>query len=166
MEKKQPIRKNIRLPDYDYSEPGFYFVTICTAVRNRNVLCSIHTVGDAAFGVPQIRLTLAGTVVEKYIRNIDPVYSGAARVDEYAVMPDHVHLLIELCLQEDGSPRAATPTDIPRIVNTLKSLSSKSAGRQLWQRGYFDHIIRNDADLVETRQYIRNNPLNWILNKE
>ena len=164
MNKRHLSRKDTRLREYDYSRPGYYFITICTAVRNQNVLCSIQNVGDAALGVPRVTLTRNGEIVTQYIQNIDHTYR--AKVDRFAVMPDHIHLLIHILSPEDGSPRAATPTDIPRIINTLKSLSSKSVGYRLWQRGYYDHIIRSDADLSETRQYIQNNPLKWMLDKD
>ena len=163
-----PSRKQIRLREYDYSQPGYYFVTICTAVRGQNILCAIDPVGAAALGgPPRVALTPAGQAVRQLIGNIDRVYSHIA-VDTFVIMPDHVHLILVLPSPEGGSPRAATPTDsIPRVVNTLKGLAVKRTGiRSLWQRGYYEHVIRNDHDLAETRQYIQNNPLNWILGKK
>lgn len=163
-----PKRKQIRLQEYDYSQPGYYFVTICTAVRKQNILCAIDSVGAAALGsLPHVALTPAGQAVQQLIYNIDHVYSNIT-VDTFVIMPDHVHLILALSTPEGGSPRAATPTgSIPRVVNTLKGLAVKQAGiRSLWQRGYYEHVIRNDHDLAETRQYIQNNPLNWILGKE
>ncbi len=165
---ERPERKQIRLPEYDYSRPGYYFVTICTAVRNHDILCSIDSVGAAALGgPPHVALTPAGQVVQQLIYNIDRVYSHVT-VDTFAIMPDHVHLILALQIPEDGSPRAATPTNsIPRIVNTLKGLAVKQTGiRALWQRDYYEHVIRNATDLAETRQYIQNNPMKWTLNKD
>ena len=163
-----PKRKQIRLQEYDYSQPGYYFVTICTAVRKQNILCAIDSVGAAALGgPPHVALTPAGQAVRQLICNIDRVYSHVA-VDIFVIMPDHVHLILALLTPEGGPPRAAAPTDsIPQVINTLKGLAVKQTGiRSLWQRGYYEHVIRNDHDLAETRQYIQNNPLNWILGKE
>ena len=73
-------------------------------------------------------------------------------------MPDHVHLILVLGCQ-DEPPRAAVPTSLSRVINTVKSLATKRFGASLWQDEYYDHLIRNDADLAETRAYIQNNPL-------
>ena len=159
-------RPSLRLAGYDYRQPGYYFVTICTAVRNQNVLCQIHAVGGAALGAPMVVLTSEGMVVEQLLRNIDHVYHGSVRLDCYVIMPDHLHFIVELCAPESGSPRAATPTSLRNIVNTLKGLATKRIGRPIWQRDYFDHIIRTEADLTETRRYIENNPLRWSLEKD
>lgn len=160
-----PVRKETRLRECDYSQPGYYFVTICTAVRNQDILCSLDSVGAAALGgPPAVALTPAGQVVQQLICNIDRVYSFVA-VDTFVIMPDHVHLIVAIRSPKDGSPRAATPTiGIPQVVNALKGLAVKQTGmRSLWQRGYYEHVIRNDRDLDETRQYIQNNPLAWTL---
>ena len=82
-------------------------------------------------------------------------------------MPDHIHLILEICAQSSGPPRAAAPAvTLPGVLNTLKGLSSKTVGTRLWQRGYYEHVIRSDADLSETRQYLMNNPRKWMLDKE
>ena len=159
MDGQYPTRKHLRLKHYDYSQPGYYFVTVCTAIRNQNILCSIQNVGAAALGGPQVTLTAEGEIVDQYIQNIDRAYAGQVTVDHYVIMPDHIHFIIQIHSPENGSPRAATPTALPQIVNTLKSLSSKKIGRPIWQRGYYDHVIRSDSDLHETRAYIQNNPL-------
>ena len=146
-----------RLPGYDYTTPGYYFVTFNTKVRNQNILASIHDVGAAALGGPVVRLTAAGKIVHELIENINHVYLDVG-VDCYVIMPDHVHLILVLGCA-DGPPRAAVPTPLSRVVNTLKSLATKRYGEPLWQDEYYDHIIRNDTDLNEIRAYIQNNPL-------
>lgn len=138
-------------------------MTVCTQVRDQNILCSIDPVGAAALGGPQVTLTCAGKIVEQYILNIDAAYHGQVTLDQYIIMPDHIHLIIQICPPTGRPPRAAAPTALPNIINALKGLSSKKIGRPIWQRGYYEHIIRNDTDLAETRQYIQNNPLNWTL---
>ena len=201
-----PQRKRLRLRRYDYSRPGYYFVTVCTKLRGENVLC---TAGAAALGGPsavdagisegpRVTLTAIGEAVAQSIENINRVYAGRASVGCSVIMPDHIHLIIrihdtEILTEEaarmlhggaagktrnwgdgrpeeerdlgEGPPRAAAPTvALPKIINALKGLTSKKAGSPLWQRGYYEHIIRNDEDLQNTRQYIRDNPLKWLLN--
>lgn len=126
-----------RLPGYDYSTPGYYFVTFNTRWRNKNVLaysapCDDLTVGTAAFGGPVLPLTPAGKIVEQLIKNIDRVYPDV-RVDCYAIMPDHVHLLLALGGggNRDGPPRGAAPTPLSKVINALKSLAVKRCGYPL-----------------------------------
>lgn len=153
-----------RLSGYDYTTPGYYFITFNTRIRGKNILCTIHPVGTAALGGPKVSLTRAGLIVRELIENIPCVYSNA-RVDCYVIMPDHVHLILVLD-PDNEPPRAAAPTSIPKIINSLKSLATKRCGTPLWQDEYYDHVIRNDTDLDETRRYIQNNPLNRTLNKD
>jgi REP element-mobilizing transposase RayT len=161
------------MPKRDYAGPGWYFVTVCTAVRNQDILCSIEpsAVGGAALGDPHVTLTYAGQVVHRLICNIDHVYPNIS-VDTFVIMPDHIHLLLVIRAPKGnaggtgrGSPKAATPTvGIPQVINALKGLSTKQAGvGRLWQRNYYDHIIRDNDDLRQTREYIRHNPARYIL---
>ena len=146
-----------RLHGWDYTTPGYYFVTFNTKVRGQNILAVISPVGTAALGGPDVALTSAGRIVQGLIENIDRIYPNV-HVDCYTIMPDHVHLIIVLgCTDEP--PKAAAPTSLPKVINALKSLATKRCGVSLWQDEYYDHIIRNDADLAETRAYIQNNPL-------
>ncbi len=164
-----------RLKGYDYSSPGYYFVTFNTKVRQEDILCSISNyVGPAPLGgsshqhSPTISLTSAGNILQELIGNVDQVYCNA-HIDCYVIMPDHVHLLVYLSSLWNDPPRGAGPTGkaagLPQIINTLKSLASKRAGYSLWQEDYYDHIIRNDADLQAIREYIQNNPLQWVLDR-
>lgn len=148
-----------RLPEYDYATPGYYFVTFNTRVRGQDVLGRILPVAPAALGGHTVSLTPAGELVQKLIGNIPHVYPDV-QVDCFVIMPDHVHIIVVLGHQ-DGPPRAAgtTATSLGRVINAIKALSTKQYGQPLWQEGYYDHIIRNDLDLDETRQYIRDNPV-------
>jgi len=145
-----PQRKQNRLCDYDYSQNGAYFVTICTIDRKK-VLSEI--VGDDAHIVPKSY----GCVVEKYIRNVP-------EIEKYVIMPDHIHMIIRL---DNGSMWASTPTNVMNnvssIVRSIKILTTKEIGEAIFQRSYYDHVIRNQKDYDEIWQYIDNNPRKWLL---
>ena len=145
-----PYRKHNRLENFDYSKNGAYFITICVKDRKR-ILCDI--VGDDAHIVPK----KYGTIVEKYIRNV-------SEIKKYVIMPDHIHMIVQI---ENGSMRASTPTNrISNIVRSIKILATKEIGEPIFQRSYYDHIIRNQADYNEVWEYIDQNPAKWILKKE
>lgn len=91
---ERPQRKRLRLESYDYSQPGSYFITICTRERNQEVLCSIEpAVGAIINRPPRISLTPLGRIVDETIRAIPDHYPGIS-VDQYIIMPDHVHLIL------------------------------------------------------------------------
>ena len=149
-------RKQNRLSDYDYSQNGAYFVTICTQGR-RKILSEI--VGGG-FPVPKPY----GVVAEKYIRNVP-------EIEKYVIMPDHIHMIIRL---DNGSMWASTPTTgvgadahirprnkVSSIVRSIKILTTKEIGEAIFQRSYYDHVIRNQRDYDEIWQYIENNPRKW-----
>ena len=150
-----PKRKPNRLCEYDYSQNGAYFVTFCTQNRCR-ILSSI--VGDDAHIVPKPY----GIVAEKYIRNVP-------EIEKYVIMPDHIHMIIRL---DNGSMWASTPTDrkpqhnrISNIVRSIKTLVTKEIGKSIFQRSYYDHVIRNQQDYNEIWEYIENNPRKWTIEK-
>jgi len=153
-------RKNNRLIDFDYSAAGAYFVTIC-AKDHKSIFGRI-VVGDAALGVPHVQLSLYGEIVNDFINRI-PIANPNVNVPHYIIMPNHIHLILEIVDADKGTPRAASPTTttIPKIVNALKGLSTKKAGIPLWQRNYHDHIIRNQPAYDRIAQYIINNPITW-----
>ena len=168
----QPKRKQIRLADYDYSSPGSYFVTICTKDR-RNILSDI-AVGADALGGPCLTLTEIGQIVERYILSTGNI--AGLSVDQYVIMPNHIHLLLQIgetnAASEGGPPRASAPTgkngtsraSAPTLfdaVGALKRLVNREAGRNIWQRGYYEHVIRNEHDYREIWEYIENNPAKW-----
>jgi len=123
------------------------FITICVKDRKK-ILCDI--VGDDAHIVPK----KYGTIVEKYIRNV-------LQIKKCIIMPDHIHFIIEI---ENGSMRASTPTkNVSNIVRSIKTLATKEIGKPIWQRSYYDHIIRNQEDYNDIWEYIENNPAKWAL---
>ena len=164
--KERPVRKHIRLKGYDYSNAGYYFVTICVQ-DGHELLWAEEPVVGAAFGRPA--LSKAGLLIDAEIKKIESIYS-CVRIDNYVIMPNHVHMMIRLSTNRDmdrrvpvremgGRPKAA-PT-ISRIVNQFKGSVSKQLGYSIWQKLFHDYIIRNEADYQRIWQYIDNNPATW-----
>ena len=100
-----PKRKQIRLPDYDYSAPGAYFVTACT--HEKRCILSTITVGDGVLDVPCVRLSPYGKIVEETLREIVNTYSWLS-LDRYVIMPNHIHLLLRI--RGNGPSRTPAPT--------------------------------------------------------
>ena len=164
------IRKQNRLAGYDYSQPGAYFITVC--VKDRRCLLGTVVGADAHIGPhnetapvgadahigPSIVLSDTGKIVEKYTRSIP----GIA---EYTIMPNHVHMILRISAREvtQGPMWASAPTDsnIEKLMRSWKILITKELGQSIWQRSYYDHIIRDEQDYVTRAQYIMNNPAKW-----
>lgn len=152
-----PKRKPNRLCDYDYSQNGAYFVTICTQNRERIFWSACRGELCSPANIP---LSNIGIAVEREIKKLDTVYD-AIRVDKYCIMPDHIHLIIVIDTDENGRTQFA-PT-ISRAIKQFKGAVTKQVGRLIWQRSFYDHGIRNQRDYDEIWQYIENNPLKWAL---
>ncbi|MBQ9857653.1 MAG: transposase [Oscillospiraceae bacterium] len=154
-------RKNNRLSEYDYGSIGAYFITVC--VKDKQKILS-HIVGDGALDVPKVELTHIGKIVNKYIRSTNNIEN--VTVDKYVIMPNHIHILVSITA-DTRDVEAPSPTNklIPRVVSALKRLSNREIGYNIFQRSYYDHIIRNDADYIEKWNYIDNNPIKWEMNK-
>ncbi len=76
-------------------------------------------------------------------------------------MPDHVHLLVRINLPNGPAGCPAPTTSLPKVVGAFKSLCTRAAGHPIWQRGYYEHVIRNEADFLACAEYIQNNPAKW-----
>ena len=150
-----PARKPNRLPEYDYSVPGAYFITICT----QNRACIFWDAVGASIARPQtLPLSKWGMIADTAIRNI-PHHYPAVSVDTYVIMPNHIHLLLQIHTDADGRPLVA-PT-ISTVVQQLKGVITKQIGRSIWQKLFHDHIIRNEQDYLKIWEYIENNPARW-----
>ena len=150
-----PQRKPNRLPRFDYNTPGAYFITICVNERK----CIFWEGVGATIGRPQKPpLSAYGTMVETAIKNI-PEHYPAISVDHYAVMPNHIHLLLQIHTDTDGRPMVA-PT-ISTVIQQLKGVITKCIGQPVWQKLFHDHIIRNEQDYLKIWEYIDNNPAKW-----
>lgn len=172
--KDLPKRKSIRLPDYDYSQSGFYFITICT----QNMVCLFGQITDGT-----IKLNNAGQKMDECWRNI-PQHSPNIKLHSHIIMPNHLHGIIELVgaplvgahPSKTGQPRGIAPT-IGGIVGAFKSLSTNAYisgvnykgwppfSKKLWQRNYYEHVIRNEDSFREISEYIETNPIRWLENK-
>ena len=151
-----PKRKPNRLQCYDYSTSGAYFVTICTEKR-KHTLCTI--VGDG-FPVPKP----LGRIAEHWILQIPQKYPCVV-VDKYVVMPNHIHILLRIEVQNGtGNP---SPT-LGNIIGWYKYQVTKTSnwgsdhvGATVFQRSYHDHVIRGEQDYLKIWEYIDNNPARW-----
>lgn len=154
-----PKRKHPRLKNYDYSQNGCYFVTVC--VKDRKNLLGTIPVGRDAHIPPSVFPSNIGVIVDKYIKNIPSVYTGII-VDSYVIMPNHVHLLItiETADQGGGGMWASRPT-LHTVVRSFKTMVTKQIGHSIWQGSYYDRIIRDEKAYWEAWQYIDENPLKW-----
>jgi len=155
-----PKRKPNRLLEYDYSTPNAYFITICTHNKKNLFWTNVGAIIDRPKNVP---LTSHGKMVQSSIEDI-PKHYPSISVDHYVIMPNHVHLLLQINTDDDGRSMIA-PT-ISTAVRLMKGAVSKQAGFAVWQKGFYDHVIRNQQDYDEIWQYIENNPRKWAIQKQ
>ena len=180
-ENKFPQRKPTRLQDYDYSEHGAYFITICTQNR-KNILSTIN-VGEGSplpknipshiaylpqgqtneYGYLIPELSPYGKIVDAFITEIPNKYPEIS-VEHYVIMPNHVHLLMSIYKDSPNS----TPPTIDAVIGWLKYQTTKeinnlrnTIGEKVFQRSFYDHIVRNYEDYCEVRKYIHENPIKW-----
>lgn len=152
---KLPKRKRLRVEDLDYSAPGAYFITVCTA-KGEKILWS-YCRGELC-SPADTPLSHIGIIVNKELLKLNTVYA-ALRVDKYCIMPDHIHMILSIDTDADGRPQVA-PT-ISRVIQQFKGAVTKQAGRSVWQKSFYDHGIRNQQDYAEIGEYIENNPLKY-----
>jgi REP element-mobilizing transposase RayT len=150
-----PERKPNRLKEYDYSQAGAYFITVCVKDK-RKMFWSNAALNNILPG-EEIHLSNTGLVVETAINNISVVYPNV-RVDKYVVMPDHIHMILQITADNISGRTVCAPT-ISRIIKQMKEYVTKQTGECIWQKSLYDHIIRNDHDYREIWEYIDTNPL-------
>lgn len=147
-----PVRKPNRLHGFDYSSDGLYFITICTIERTEIFWNDINS----------FELSEYGLIAEEEIKKITDIYSGTVKIDRYAIMPNHIHLIIAVQNgnpDENGRPKVA-PT-VSRVIQQFKGIVTKRAGFNLWQKSFHDHIIRNRRDYELISKYVKENPYKW-----
>ncbi len=153
-----PKRKPNRLAEYDYSQNGAYFMTVCT--KNRK---PIFWDEDANVGANCVRpLSQIGIIVDDEIQKMNKTYPEI-KIDKYVIMPDHIHFIISI--QSEIGRTQFAPT-ISRTIKQFKGTISKQVGVSIWQKSYFDHIIRNRQDYDEIWKYIDQNPARWMIKNQ
>lgn len=160
----EPKRKINRLTEYDYAQSGAYFITICTHGRQKilwdsNTFTEVEDVG-ASIARPQHppALSEAGKIVEQCIFEIPTRYPHIS-VEKYAVMPNHVHLLLLVQNGQGGRPMVA-PT-VSTVIQQFKGVVSKRLSHPIWQKSFHDHIVRTEQGYSQIWQYIDTNPRLW-----
>jgi putative transposase len=202
---RRPKRRSIRLPGYDYSKPGAYFVSICTKDRK----CLFGDIVNR-----EMSLNAAGRMVEKWFGELENKFQDI-RCDEYIIMPNHFHAIIQnigvdpvgadlcvcpddLCVCPDGCrggpatektiPRKRmvdkhatgehTGSPLQRVIQWFKTMTTNEYIRgvkqngwlpfpgKLWQRNYYEHIIRNENEMARIQEYILNNLAQWATDRE
>jgi len=165
-------RRSIRLKEYDYSQPGAYFVTVCTW-RRENLF------GEVLDG--EVRLNERGRIVDECWNEI-PEHFPQVELDTFVVMPNHIHGIIVIKGNDDvgvGATHASplrkksgpTPKSLGAMVGSFKSavarrIQVKFGGTGIWQRNYYEHIIRDEKEWDLIRRYIESNPDNWEQDEE
>jgi REP element-mobilizing transposase RayT len=164
-------RRSIRLKEYDYTQPGAYFITLVTYQRS-------YLFGKIVNGV--IQLSPMGQIADEHWREI-PDHFPQAKLGTYVIMPNHVHGIIILKAPGRGTtvscPDLERPTtheqfqrpvagSIPTIIRSYKASVTYRIQKELnstgiWQRNYYEHIIRNDQDYNRIHRYIETNASNW-----
>ncbi len=167
-------RRSVRLPQYDYTRIGAYFVTICT--RDRECLLG-RAVGEA------IMLSRYGRIVEEEWQRTETLRENV-RLDAHVIMPNHIHGVV--VITQDMARHVPTPDEspirrfawpVPRslsaIVGSYKSAGTRrisrargTPGTSVWQVRFHERIIRNDDELTRARLYIANNPARWMDDRE
>ncbi|MCK4635541.1 MAG: transposase [Candidatus Moranbacteria bacterium] len=165
-------RKSIRLQNYDYSQNGYYFITICTK-NKENYFGKIKN--------QKMFLNKFGKIIKEYWLKIEEVHNFV-KLDKFVIMPNHIHGIIIIDKNDYynvGICQWQTPTEqqnikninlpkksIPSLINHFKGAVKKLANKNnyenfTWQRNYYEHIIRNEKSLVKIQEYIICNPATW-----
>ena len=147
---KHYFRQSARLKNYDYSKGGAYFITVTVDVEG-------EIFGNVVEG--KIKLNKAGEIIEKVWMNLPNQFINV-KLDEFVIMPDHFHGIIILENKKEGlMNQARTKEKVTKLIHEDGYKDFK------WHRNYYDHIVRNEKELLITRKYIKNNPLNWKIEK-
>ncbi len=164
MQAVQKRRRSIRLKGYDYTQSGFYFITLCVQSRG----CLFGDIQNS-----KMVFKKAGHMVNKTWDELPSNYPGVG-TDQCAIMPNHIHGIIIL----DNPVIRHKKLSLPDVVHRFKTLTTKRYiegvkkynwkrfDKKLWQRNYYEHIIRNDNELNNIRKYIQENPIKWDKDKE
>lgn len=153
-------RKSLRLKHHDYSSPGFYFITVCIADRQ----CLLGNIIETELNPARmIKNPYAGIVEHAWFDLVNHVAN--IQLHEFVVMPNHVHGIIQI---QPAMLDAVAAVDISEIIRQFKTFSARrinqlrnTKGRPVWQRNYYEHVIRNEFAHAKITEYINTNPLRW-----
>ena len=155
-------RLSPRIQGYDYAQEGAYFITVCTFDR----VCLFGSVREG-----RSHVNGPGAAVVDCWRAI-PIHSPEVQLDEFVVMPNHIHGILRIA-HDDQPPASPGGLSIAVIVGEFKAAATKAIHEldgfrkvRVWQRSYYDHVLRSDSALAHIRQYIVDNPLKWHLDEE
>ena len=157
MENKVPQRKQIRLKEYDYSKKGYYFITICT--KNREEILS-KIVNGSVKTDPYIILTKEGKIIEKELLNIEN-HLNNIKIDKYIIMPNHIHVIIKVV----GAGLDQPGIKISNLIGLYKGGVTRKLSKSIWQRNYYEYIIRNEKEYYKIIEYMKYNPIKWLNEK-
>ena len=135
-------RKTPRLKGFNYSKENAFFVTVCVKER-RKVLGTVQP-PETEDEIPRVELSAVGNIVEKYTKTIPGI-------EKFVIMPNHVHMIVT---NQDGA-------SISQKIRSWKILISKQIGESIWQRSFYDHVIRDEQDYLIRWKYIDDNPAKW-----
>ena len=153
----RPTRKRIRLPDYDYSQTGCYFITICTKDG-----CPLlgNITQNAEDDTAYVTLTQTGNFIQTYLEKMN-TSTGDISLERYVIMPNHIHLLIAIQRERTGTAHPSKAM-IPNIVHGIKSATTRQIGVSIWQRSYHEHVVRSEKTYLRICRYIDENPQKWV----
>ena len=152
-----PKRKSIRIRHFDYAAAGAYFITVCTADR-KNIFWD--DVGADIIRPSDLPLSAAGQIAKQGVLQIAAHYQNVV-VDTYCIMPDHIHLILQIRADDRG--RMVSAPTVSTIVGSMKRWVSQKLGHSVWQKSFYEHGIRSRQDYDEIWTYIQNNPLAYPL---
>ena len=150
---RNPVRKRNRLERYDYSSAGMYFITICTKNKER----LLGTVTESAES-PSVRLSEFGTIIQQQIHSINNV--AFIHVENFVVMPNHIHMILSIA--DHQVPQTGRANELlPSTIGGFKRLCKKRIGWDVFQRSYYDNVIRTQKRFDLIWNYIEDNPRRW-----
>ncbi len=154
----KPNRKSIRLKNYNYAKNGYYFITICTK-NHKPFFGNINN--------DEMQLNQLGKITHDIWKKLPEKYPNI-KLNSFVIMPNHIHAII--IIEKDINQQLDKIT-LGKIIGGYKSIVFNKCLKfckeknikmeRLWQRNYYEHIIRNEEDLLNIQEYIQNNPLKW-----
>ena len=161
MKNKILKRKNLRIPKYNYSNEGFYFITICT--KNRECILS-KIINDEQDNFNKLELLPYGKIMKDNLIKTNNLYEDI-KICDYIIMPNHIHFIVKIIKKDISrlpkNSNSIANAKIPALISSLKRFTNKACKEKIWQRNYYEHIIRNEKEYLKILEYIQSNPYKW-----